>query len=68
MSYIFAGDAKFIIEHTEVHPSHEGQGLGRKLVQAGVDFAREKELKIIPLCTYAKSIFDKTPAYNDILF
>ena len=68
MTYVFAGGEKFIIEHTEVHPSFEGKGLGRKLVQAGVDFAREKGLKILPLCSYAKRVFDKTPEYKDVLF
>ena len=68
MTYIFAGDTKFIIDHTEVQPGNEGKGLGRKLVQAGVDYAREHDLKILPLCTYAKSVFDKTPEYSDVRF
>ena len=68
MVYVFAGDTKFIIDHSEVNPGHEGKGLGRKLVQAGVDFAREKGYKIIPLCPYAKKVFNQTPEYNDVLF
>lgn len=68
MTYIFAGDTKFIIDHTEVQPGNEGKGLGRKLVQAGVDYAREHDLKILPLCTYAKSVFDKTSEYSDVRF
>lgn len=67
MAYTFAGEHKFIIEHTEVNSSHEGKGLGRLLVKAAVDFAREKNYKIIPLCPYAKSVFDKTPEYGDVL-
>ncbi len=66
MKYVFAGDTKFIIEHTEVNPSYEGKGLGRQLVQAGVDFARANHYKILPLCPYAKKVFDKTPEYNDV--
>ena len=68
MSYVFAGDTKFIIDHTEVDPAYEGKGLGRKVVQAGVDFARDKGYKILPLCPYAKKVFDQTPDYNDVLF
>ena len=68
MTYVFAGDTKFIIDHTEVSSAYEGKGLGRQLVQAGVDFARAKGYKILPLCPYAKKVFAKTPEYNDVLF
>lgn len=68
MTYTFAGDTKFIIDHTEVNPEYGGKGLGKQLVQAGVDFAREKGYKILPLCTYAKSVFDRTEGYKDVLF
>jgi predicted GNAT family acetyltransferase len=67
MSYIFAGTSKIIIEYTEVHPSFGGQGIGQKLVQAGVEWARKKGYKIIPLCPFAKKMFEKTPAYKDVL-
>ena len=67
MVFSFAGDTKFIIEHTEVDPSCEGRGLGKILVKKAVDFAREKNYKIIPLCPYAKKVFDKTPEYGDVL-
>lgn len=68
MTYTWAGDTKFIIDHTEVKEGFEGQGLGKKLVFAAVDFAREKNVKIMPLCPYAKSVFDKSPDLKDILF
>ncbi len=68
LSYVFAGDTKFIIEHTEVKPGNEGKGLGKVLVQAAVDFARAHHYKILPLCPYAKAVFDKTEAYADVLF
>ncbi len=68
MTYTWAGEHKFIIDHTEVNPEFSGQGVGRKLVMAAVEFAREKELKILPLCPYAKSVFEKTPAIQDLLF
>ncbi len=68
MTYTWAGERKFIIDHTEVNPEFSGQGVGRKLVMAAVAFAREHGLKILPLCPYAKSVFDKTPAIQDLLF
>jgi predicted GNAT family acetyltransferase len=68
MTYMHSGDTRIIIDHTEVNPGNEGKGLGKLLVKAGVDFAREKSYKITPLCPYAKSVFDKTPEYKDVLF
>lgn len=67
MRYVFAGPEKFIIEHTEVNPGYEGKGIGKLLVKAAVDFAREKGLKIIPLCPYANAVFKRTPEYSDVL-
>lgn len=68
MTYIFAGPQKIIIDHTEVDDSLRGQGVGYKLVEASVQFARENQLKILPLCPFAKAVFDKTTAYKDVLF
>lgn len=67
IAYVWAGEEKFIIEHTEVGADFGGQGVGKKLVLAAVEFARENQLKIIPLCPYAKSVFDKNDDLKDVL-
>ena len=68
LNYLFAGPGKFIIDHTEVAVKQEGKGLGKILINAAVEFAKENNYKVLPLCPYAKSIFDKTPSYNEVLF
>lgn len=68
MTYTWAGDSKFIIDHTEVSPYFNGKGVGKKLLMAAVEYARTNDLKIIPLCPFAKSVFDKTPDIRDVLF
>jgi uncharacterized protein len=68
MNYVFAGEHKFIIDHTEVNPDYEGKGLGKQLVKAAVEYAREKNLKIMPLCVFAKRTFERTPEFADVLF
>ncbi|HEX8016133.1 MAG TPA: GNAT family N-acetyltransferase [Flavobacterium sp.] len=68
MTYTWAGDAKFIIDHTEVNEEFNGKGVGKKLVMAAVEYARTNNLKIIPLCPFAKSVFDKTEDIHDALF
>lgn len=67
MTYSKAGADKIIIDHTEVDPSLKGEGVGRKLVFASVQYARENDLKIIPLCPFAKSEFEKNEDYADVL-
>jgi len=68
MTYTWAGDSKFIIDHTEVSEGFNGKGVGKKLVMAAVEYARTNNLKIIPLCPFAKSVFDKTADIHDVLF
>ncbi|WP_316842160.1 GNAT family N-acetyltransferase [Pedobacter gandavensis] len=68
MNYAWAGPAKIVIEHTEVKPDYSGQGLGKVLVLAAVDYARARKVKILPLCPFAKSIFNKDETLNDVLF
>ena len=67
MTFIFAGTDKIIIDHTEVNPGNNGKGYGKMMVEKAVEFAREKNIKIIPLCPFVKSVFDKTPAFKDVL-
>ena len=67
MTFVFAGEDKIIIDHTEVNPGNEGKGLGKKLVAKGVETAREKHWKVIPLCPFAKKVIDRTPEFQDVL-
>ena len=38
----------FVITHTEVSPEHKGEGLGKELLAAAVDYARKKVRKSAP--------------------
>ncbi len=67
MTFVFAGPDKLIIDHTEVNEGNNGKGYGKKMVAKAVEFAREKNIKIIPLCPFAKKVFDKTPEFKDVL-
>ncbi len=67
MTYSKAGETLIIIDHTEVSEKLKGLGAGKELVRAAVDFARERTIKIFPLCPFAKAVFDKKPEYGDVL-
>ena len=58
---------KMIIEHTEVDDSLGGKGVGQQLVHTAVEYARSHDMKIVPLCSFTRSIFNKKPEYGDVL-
>ena len=68
MTYTWRSETVFSIDHTEVDPAFSGKGVGLKMVEAALNFARENNLKIIPLCPYAKAQFDRHADWSDVLF
>ena len=68
MTYTWTGNTMLIIDHTDVDAAFKGQGVGRSMLDAAVAFARAKNIKILPLCPYAKSVFDKDNSIHDVLF
>jgi uncharacterized protein len=67
MTFTRAEEHLLIINHTEVSDVLRGTGAGKKLVAEAVEYARKNHLRILPLCPFAKSVFDKTPDYADVL-
>lgn len=67
MTYSVAGESMIIVDSTHVDEAFKGQGVGGKLLQEGVvPFAREKKIKVMPLCPFAKAMFDKHPELADL--
>lgn len=67
MTYTWAGTERIIIDHTEVSDVLRGQSAGKKMVIQAVEFARKKGIKIIPLCPFANSVFQKMEEIRDVL-
>lgn len=65
-TYSTAG-AIWIIDHTKVDKAYGGQGIAKKLVAAIVENARKANVKIMPLCPFAKREFETNKDYQDIL-
>ena len=53
--------------HTEVPKSHEGQGLGTAMIEAGLAVARERGLKLIPICPFFRAYLRKHPEAQDLI-
>ena len=53
--------------HTEVPPSHEGQGVGTALIEAALASARERKLEVIPTCQFFASYMKRHAEVQDLL-
>ena len=58
MAYTWAGESMLIIDHTDVSDELRDQV---------VEMARSKNVKVIPLCPFSKSVFDKDESIRDVL-
>ena len=60
-------EKRWIIAHTGVRPAYEGQGIARRLVECVIEAARSEQVKIKPLCPYAKKMMAGKDEYKDVL-
>lgn len=47
------------IEYVEVDPELRGTGLGKQLVEKAVAFAKDNQLKVVPICSYARAVIQR---------
>ncbi|MDF2436900.1 MAG: N-acetyltransferase [Bacteroidota bacterium] len=67
LGYHMSDSSTLVIDHTEVDKKLSGKGIGKQLVTKSVEFARANKLTIKPVCSYAKSLFDKIREWDDVL-
>jgi uncharacterized protein len=60
LSYILQ-DGKITFTHTGVPPAFEGNGLGSMLVQAGLKYAWDKDLKVKATCWFVHGYIERHP-------
>jgi predicted GNAT family acetyltransferase len=65
-AYRLEGD-RISFTHTVVPEEIEGRGVGSRLVRFALDRARERGLKVVPLCYFVKGYIDRHPEYQDLL-
>jgi predicted GNAT family acetyltransferase len=53
--------------HTVVPEAFEGRGIGSALVKAGLAYAREEGLKVLPLCSFFAGYIERHPEYQDLV-
>lgn len=55
------------IEYVEVSPELRGKGFGRQLVAKAIDFASDAQLRVVPICGYARAVIQRDPAMSRLL-
>ena len=60
-------EGRIMFTHTEVPAEHEGQGHGTALIRAGLAAARERRLKVIPICPFFAAYMQKHAEVHDLL-
>jgi uncharacterized protein len=67
MTYSRTDKNHIVIEHTDVDVKLQGKGAGKQMLTKVVEWARENNIKIKPVCTFANSVFQKVKAFEDVL-
>jgi predicted GNAT family acetyltransferase len=65
LDYIQDGK-NFVITHVGVHPEFRGQGIAGRITQVGLDYAKAKSLRVIPMCSYAAAYIRRHSEYADL--
>ena len=60
-------DGKWHIIHTVVMSEYGGRGIAKQLVKEVIKQARERNIKIVPICSYAQKMMLDNEEYKDVL-
>ncbi|PZW39561.1 hypothetical protein LX95_01918 [Mesonia algae] len=66
LTYIKKDNNILVIDHTETKKGEEGKGLASKLLDHTVNYAKENNFKIDPLCPFAEVKFDENEEYQKL--
>ena len=65
LDYIEDGK-NFVITHVGVHPSLRGQGVAGRIVQVSLEHAKNRGLRVVPMCSYAAAYIRRHPEYAEL--
>ncbi|MEI7845690.1 MAG: GNAT family N-acetyltransferase [Chloroflexota bacterium] len=60
-------DGSILFIHTGVPAVLEGRGMGSQLVRAGLEYARQKSLRVVPVCWFVAGYIERHVEYQDML-
>lgn len=66
LEYSLQGDT-ITFTHTGVPGELEGRGIGSQLARAGLEYAREKVLKVVPVCWFVAGYIERHTEYQSLI-
>lgn len=67
IEYAERGDQTLDLLHTIVPPEAQGEGVGSRLVEQVLGYAREHGLRIVPSCQFVAAYLGEHPEYGDLV-
>ena len=59
--------SQMVITHIGVPRALEGHGIGSALARAGLEYAREQGMAVVPICWFARSYIERNPQYQSLV-
>ncbi|HKP31737.1 MAG TPA: GNAT family N-acetyltransferase [Chitinophagaceae bacterium] len=60
-------DKTLFLIHTEVPSELEGKGVGKAIVEKALQYAKENNYKVVPLCAFVQAYLKRHKEWNDII-
>lgn len=60
-------DSRIAFTSAQVPPPIEGRGIGTALARAGLEYARENSLTVVPICPFVRAFIEDNPEYQSLV-
>jgi uncharacterized protein len=66
LRYQIARDTMWLL-HVQVPPEAQGHGVASQLTRTALELAKERGLKVVPVCSFAATYIRRHPEYSAML-
>lgn len=67
LKYHVDREGRLSLDHTEVPEELRHHGLAGRLAKAGLDYAREHRLRVLPRCPFVRAYLEDHPEERDVV-
>src|SRR3954468_19845943 len=67
LEYRLRDGNRLVLTHTGVPLHLEGKGIAALLARTALDYAREHQMRVVPLCSFVQAYLQRHPEYADLV-